>query len=114
MVAVAARDEVGVAVEDALPGAGAVVDAEVESADAWVAGEQAVGEAAGEAVEGGPFFRGQVAEGGDVAAGDDQSVPGGHGEAVAEGDAGAVLRDDASGVQRAEGAGGWRKFAFGG
>lgn len=106
MVAVAAGDEMGVAVEDALAGAGAVVEAEVESADGGVGGEEVVGEAADEAVEGGPFFGGQVAEGGDMAAGDEEGVAGGYGVAVAEGDAGAVGGENAAGRQGAEGAGG--------
>jgi hypothetical protein len=117
VVTVAAGDEVGVAVEYALAGAGAVVDAEVEAADGRVGGEEVGGDAAGEAVEGVPFVGREVAERGDVAAGDEESVSGGNGEAVAEGDAGAVVGDDASGRQRAEGAGGGRgerKFVFGG
>ena len=106
MVAVAAGDEMGVAVEDALAGTGAVVEAEVEAVDGGVGGEEVVGDAADEAVEGGPFFGGEVAEGGDMAAGDDQGVSGGYGEAVAEGDAGTVGSEDSGRRQGAEGAGG--------
>ena len=76
VVAVASGNQVGVAVEDALPGAGAVVDAEVESADCRIGFQQAGGEAAGEAVQRGPFVRREVAERSNVAARDDQRMSG--------------------------------------
>ena len=95
MVAGTAGNEVEVAVEDGLAGIGAVVGAEVEAGDGGVGVEDFPGEAAGEAVDGGDFRVVEVAEGGDVAAGNDESVAFGDGEAVAEGDAWTVGGDDA-------------------
>ena len=95
MVAVAAGDEVEMAVEDGLAGVGAVVGAEVEAGDGGVGVEDFAGEALGEAVDGGDFGGGEVAEGGDVASGDEEGVARGDGERVSEGDAGAVGGEDA-------------------
>ena len=69
------------------------------------------GEAFREPVQGGPLVRREVAEGCDVAQGDEEGVSGTDGKSVAEGDAGAVARDDAVRGQRTEGAGGF--FVFG-
>ena len=105
MVAGAAGNQVQVAVEHGLAGGFAVVGAEVEAGDGGVGGLEVGGEFLCQAVGSGPFFRDEVAERGDVPAGDDQRVAGADGEAVAEGDAGAVRGEDAFEGQVAEGAG---------
>ena len=104
----AAGDEVDVAVEDGLAGVGAVVGTHVEAGDGGVGGGQGGGLPLEEAEGGGDFVWGQVAEGRDVAEGDDEGVARGDGEAVAEGENRAFAVDDTVGGQGAEGAGGFR------
>lgn len=104
----AAGDEVEVAVKDGLAGIGAVVGAKVEAGDGRVGVEELLGEASGEAVDGGDFGVVEVAERGDVAEGDDEGVAFGDGEAVQEGDAGTVGVDDALRREGTEDASGGR------
>ena len=105
MVAGAAGNQVQVAMEHGLAGRAAVVGAEIESGDGRIGRLQFGGESLRQAMGGGPFVGGQVAELGDVAPGNDQRVAGADGKPVAERHAGAVGGEDALGRQGAKGAG---------
>ena len=102
VVAGTAGDEVEMAMEDGLTGGFAVVGAEVEAGDGGVGGLEIGGQFFREAMGGGPFAGGEIAERGDVAPGDDEGVAGADGEAVAKGEAGAVCGDHSVGGQGTE------------
>ena len=91
-----------VAVENGLPGGFAVIGAVIETRDGRVRGLQFRRKLLRQAMGRSPFIGGELAEGGDMAPGDDEGVARADRKAVAEGDAGAVMGDDPVRGQPAE------------
>ena len=105
VIARAAGDQMKMAMEDRLPGRGAIVDAKIEAGDGGVVLLQFRGKSLREAQGGGPFVWREIAERRHVALRDDQRMADADGESIAKGHTGAIGGNDPVGRQRAEWAG---------
>ena len=105
VVARSSRDEVQMAVKNGLAGGYAVICAKVEAGNGGIRGLKVGSDGLRQAVSGSPFVRGEVAEGGDMPAGNDEGMTFTNRKSIAKGQARAILGQNSFGGQLAKNAG---------